>query len=68
MKGSGKASLLYVALPAITTTINVYGHLMPESNKESGAKLDFQIFGDSLKDYKSSMNSSTESSAALKID
>lgn len=53
---------------SITTTMNVYGHLMPETHKEAGAKLDQQIFGAiPAEDYKSSMNSSTESSTALKM-
>ncbi len=30
---------------SVVTTLNVYGHLMPETHKEAGAKLDKQIFG-----------------------
>ncbi len=53
---------------SIATTMNVYGHLLPETHTEAGAKLDRQIFGEiPAGGYKSSMNSSTESSAALKM-
>ncbi len=30
---------------SITTTMNVYGHLLPETHREAGAKLDRQVFG-----------------------